>query len=103
MKVKIYEYQDNGATYFKETAIYGVGGGLELEVELPDFLNPYETENGEVVIEPENSFPQFLTDCLCENNGKPCICVTYGKNIPISRYYNLKVYSRQWKDLARFL
>lgn len=104
MKAKIYEYQDNGVTNFKGNAIYG-GSGWELEVELPDFLNPYETVCGEIAIDPENSYPQSLTDCLHVGRyGNPCLCVAYGRwGLPAFKYYGLKVVSRKETDLALYI
>lgn len=105
MKAKIYEYAENGITSFKENAVYGgLGSGWELEVEIPDFLNPYTTVCGDTVIQPENSFPQTISECLRANGGKPCLCVTWGKNNPSnSKYYMLNVISRKEADLALYL
>lgn len=102
MRAKIYEYSNDGVISFKENAIYG-GSGWELEVELPDFLNPYEAVTGDTVLEPKDSFPQFLSECLRENKGTPCVCVTFGKNTPNTRFYNLKVISKKEADLALYL
>lgn len=103
MVTKIYEYIDNGNRYFKEKPIY-CGSGWENLVEIPEFLNPYESITGDTVIEPDDSYPQFLSDCLRVNTTQgPCLCVTYSKNVPVFKYYNLKVISREEVNLVRYL
>lgn len=104
MIAKIYEYNNGGEVSFSDKCICDGGSGWELEVELPDFLNPYETVCGDLAIQPEQSYAQGLSEILIPSAQlKPCIAVTYGLFAPETRYYNLKTLSRREISLAQYI
>lgn len=51
----------------------------EIEVEIPEELNPYETESGEICIKPESSDFHLIRDVICSRTGKPAVA-WYDKN-----------------------
>ena len=104
MKTKIYEYSDgNGNSKFSPFHVLDEGGRgcWELEVDIPDFLNPYETVSGEIAMEPENCFASLLSEALISNSGKPCLSLATENGS--EKYYNLSVDSRTEKSTAMYL
>lgn len=75
MRINIYEYPDGTNRFFKDTLVrdYDGTGCWELEVEMPDILNPYPLKMGGFAIEPPKGFSEMLSDCLSNENGKPHI------------------------------
>ena len=104
MKTKIYEYSDgNGNSHFSPFHVIEQGGRgcWELEVDIPDYLNPYETVTGEIAIEPENCFTSGLNESLISKNGKPFIAfITKNGG---EKYYAIHVFSRKEKSTSMYL
>lgn len=104
MKTKIYEYSDgNGNSKFSPFHVLDESGRgcWELEVDIPDFLNPYETAYGEIAMEPKNCFVSLLNEALISNSGKPCLSLKTENGS--EKYYNLSVCSRTEKSTAMYL
>ena len=77
-------------------------GCWEIETEIPDSLNPYETECFGIAIQPEPSYREFLMDVLfSDKEGEPWIKWTT-ENGGV-RKYKLPVKSRIEKSTAMYI
>lgn len=108
MKTKIYEYTNTTSTgayvtTFKPTLIRDNGGRgcWELEVDIPEELNPYETATGEICIEPEKGWKYSLLETLRTQREKPAI-VWYTRTGE-KKVRFLKIESRTEKSTAMYL
>lgn len=104
MKKKIYGYQNvsRGGWWFSEHLTLSDQGGqaLEIEVEIPDWLNPYESKYGDTCF-VIGSMPYSLDEILVSNRyGTPGLCLPdkYG-----GRIFNLKKLSENWVSRAKYL
>lgn len=101
MKVYGYQNSDGNITSYSETLIRGYNGGcaLELVVEIPDELNPYETAMGNTAI-ISDSHPMVLNEVLHSKSGEPAISypdMCTGKNV----FRMLKIVQRNgWVSCA---
>ncbi len=108
MTTKIYEYTNTTPTEayittFKPTLIrdHNGRGCWELEVEIPEELNPYETATGEICIEPEKGWKYSLLETLKTQKGKPVI--TWDSKTGEKKIKILKVKSRTEKSTAIYI
>lgn len=103
MKAKIYEYRDNvNGTCFSDNFVrdYGGRGCFELDVEIPDNLDPYITVSDNIAIE-YNGIRFMLNDVLITKNGDPYISLTISSTFTMNE--KLHVYNREEKSTAMYL
>ena len=104
MKAILYEYVDgNGNVSYSDSfhRDYDGRGCWELEVEIPDRLNPYISDFGYVCINPDNGFRCHINEILVKNREAPEISwYEYSKR---QHYERLKVYSRKERSTALYL
>lgn len=103
MRSKIYEYHnDINGTCFSDNFVrdYDGRGCFELEVEIPDNLNPYITVSDNIVVEYNNN-KFMLNEILTSKDDEPCISwfVISG----VRKVEKLKVYSRKEKSTSMYL
>lgn len=107
MLVNIYGYQNETGKIrtFNENLIRGEGNGcaLELTVDVPDELNPYESVLGDICIEIDGMGIGLNEILFCDKNGHPWIKYPdTDKKQDITR--KLKVVSENgWKDTSMLL
>lgn len=101
MKTVLYEYVNgNGTTSYSDSfrRDYEGRGCWELEIEIPDRLNPYTAESGYVCINPGNSFIFHIDEILAKNKEHPEI--SWYEYSGRKHYERLKVYSRKERSTA---
>ena len=103
MRLKIYEYHNGiNGTYFSDNFVrdFEARGCFELEVEIPDSMNPYITVSDNIAID-HDGHRFMLNEILTSKDGDPCISwfVISG----IKKVEKLKVYSREEKSTAMYL
>ncbi len=103
MITKIYGYQDSTgriAQYKEHLTFSDNGCALELEVEIPDWLNPYESVCGDICIEIEGS--GYPISRLLVHNGDNHM-LTLALPTLHGGYIALKPISEKWVDAARHI
>ena len=77
MLVKIYGYQNETGKVvnYNENLIKDEGNGcaLEVTVEIPEKLHPYESVSGDTCIDVDGMRMSLNEMLFCDKNGNPCI------------------------------